>query len=169
MRESHEKAEVFGSLRGLDEEFAGMGAEIRPGEASEGEIPETSEKREETRTIPFYPDLAISEATAVFWILSALSFLVIFFPAQLEVKANPMVTPAGSKPEWYFLFLYAFLRFVPPAIGVMAPIIGTGLLFLLPWLDRNPERSPDKRVLALLGGTILLTIIAVLTVIGYSQ
>ncbi len=169
MLESQKKTEIFGPSGKIAGEIARFDAEPLLSEKPEGEGSEARVERDLLKTIPFYPDLAISEATAIFWTLCLLSFLVIFFPAQLEVKANPMITPAGSKPEWYFLFLYAFLRFVPPAIGVLTPIIGLGLLLLLPWLDRNRERSPNKRILALLGGAVLFAVIAVLTAIGYSE
>ncbi|MCL5291515.1 MAG: hypothetical protein M1548_03170 [Actinobacteria bacterium] len=126
-------------------------------------------KDDAEKTVPFFPDHAISEATAVFLMLSFITFLVIFFPAHLDVKANPMVTPAGSKPEWYYFAFYAFLRLVPPLVGVLVPVIGTGLLFFLPWLDRNPERAPGERVFAMFGSLVLLAIVVILTLIGYLE
>lgn len=120
-------------------------------------------------TVPFYPDHAISEATAVFIILSLVSVLCIFFPVILDIKANPMVTPAGSKPEWYYLFLYAFLHFVPPLVGVLAPLVGVGILFFLPFLDRNPERNPRHRIVAITGAILLLAVIGILTIVGYLE
>lgn len=122
-----------------------------------------------TDAVPFFPYLILSQATAVFVVLTVISILTIFAPIHLDIKANPMVTPEGSKPEWYFLFLYSFLHYVPPLIGVVAPLVGIGLLFAMPWLDRNPERAPNQRVFALAGCVAVSVLIVVFTVIGYLE
>lgn len=117
-------------------------------------------------TIPFFPDHFMSEVTTMFLILCVYSLLCIFFPATLENRANPLVTPVGAKPEWYFLFMYAYLHYVPSMVGLFTPLVGIALLVLLPWLDRNPSRAPKKRLVALVGSFVLLAIILVLTIIG---
>jgi quinol-cytochrome oxidoreductase complex cytochrome b subunit len=117
-------------------------------------------------TIRFFPDHLISEATAVIVLLSLYTVLAIFFPAYLEGRANPNVTPPGAKPAWYFLFLYEYLHFVPPLVGTITPV---GLLVLLgawPWIDRNPSRKPRRRVIALVLAAIVVVTILTLTVIG---
>ena len=118
------------------------------------------------RTVRFFPEHFTSEVTAMFLVLSLYTFLCIILPAPLDIKADPMATPTGSKPEWYFLFLYAYLHYVPPIVGTFTPMVGVALLIFLPWLDRNPERAPSKRVIAIAGSIVLLTVIIVLTVIG---
>ena len=49
-------------------------------------------------TIRFFPDHFISEATAMILLLCVYAVLAIFFPAFLEARANPAITPVGSKP-----------------------------------------------------------------------
>lgn len=120
-------------------------------------------------TIRFFPEHFTSEVTAMVLMLSVYTVLCIFFPAPLDIKADPMATPEGSKPEWYFLFLFAYLHFVPPIVGTFTPVVGTVLLMLLPWLDRNPERAPRKRMVAIVGSIVLLGVIVGLSILGYLE
>lgn len=117
-------------------------------------------------SVPFFPDHFVSEVTAILWIICLISVLTIFAPVGLEMKANPFNTPVGVRPEWYFLFLYSLLLFVPPIISILVPLVGGLLLTLLPFLDKNPGVKLSKRKIALSACMILLTIIITLSVIG---
>jgi cytochrome b6-f complex subunit 4 len=117
-------------------------------------------------TMRFFPDHFLSEAAAMLMLLSLYAVLAIFMPAGLETRANPNVTPVGIKPEWYFLFLYALLHYVPVVVGVIMPLVGFGLLGALPWLDRNPERAPRKRVIAIVASLLVLAGVIALSIIG---
>ena len=46
------------------------------------------------------------------------------------------------------------------------PLVLILLLFFLPFYDRNPERNPRQRPIAMAGGTALVALILVLTVLG---
>ncbi|MCL4498873.1 MAG: hypothetical protein M1335_01345 [Chloroflexi bacterium] len=160
LMETEEEVEIPGGVR--------LGGHVKPLPAEPDGIKDIPGQEDgPEKTIPFFPDHFISEATAVFLMLCVLTVLCIFFPAFLDIKANPSVTPLGSKPEWYFLFLYAFLHFVPPLVSVLAPIVGVILLVFLPFLDRSPERAPNKRIVAISGSMIILTMILILSYVGY--
>lgn len=117
-------------------------------------------------TIRFFPDHFLSEGTAMILLLCLYSVLCIFAPAFLEVRANPAVTPEGSKPAWYFLFLYKFLHFVPPLVGTLTPVALLVLLGAWPFLDRNPSRKPRRRLFALGLAAVVIVGILTLTVMG---
>jgi len=117
-------------------------------------------------TIRFFPDHFISEATAMILLLCVYSVLAVFLPAFLDIRANPAVTPAGSKPEWYFLFLFAFLHYVPPIVGTLAPMALLVFLGAWPWIDRNPSRTPRRRIFALALAAVVVVVILALTVLG---
>ena len=117
-------------------------------------------------TIKFFPDHVISEATAVLVLLIVYTLLAIFIPGHLDIKSDPSMTPEGSKPEWYFLFLFALLHYVSPVVGTLAPMVGLVFLALLPWLDRNPERAASKRKFAISACLVLLAGIGYLSYIG---
>jgi ubiquinol-cytochrome c reductase cytochrome b subunit len=119
------------------------------------------------KLLPFFPNYVLDEFIAWYIMLAILVVLASLFPAGLEEPANPLHTPEHTKPEWYFLFLYQWLKFVPRIVGVIAPLIGGVLLFLLPFIDRNPYLPAYRRPIAVTIG--LLTVIAVigLTIWGW--
>ncbi len=63
--------------------------------------------------MPFFPNYILDEIIAWYVMLAALIVLASLFPAGLEEPADPLRTPAHTKPEWYFLFLYQGLKVHP--------------------------------------------------------
>src|SRR6059058_4235409 len=103
--------------------------------------------------------------------LVVIIFLAIIFGAELGPKADPSTTTYTPRPEWYFFFLFELLRVVkPPALVFMAtvgiPTVCMVLLFLLPFIDRNPERNPLRRPIATLAGITVIAAMAYLTIEG---
>lgn len=125
------------------------------------------EEEKEKKPIPWFPNFVITEVIVMYIMLAVLIILASMFPSGLEERADPLRTPPEAKPEWFFLFLYAFVKKVPPLVGVAAPIVGAVFLIFLPFLDRNPERHPRKRVVAMTLGTLVMIAILGLTVWGY--
>ena len=133
------------------------------------------EYREED-TIPFFPNYIILEVIVSFLILALLIVLASLLPIGLEEKADPFSTPQHIKPEWYFLWIYQFIK-VPPLIigpgvlaelaGIFIPAIGILLLILLPFLDRKPERRPSKRRLAMVITVLILAVFVALSIWGW--
>jgi len=65
--------------------------------------------------------------------LAVLAVLAAFFPAELGQKADPFApAPAGIKPEWYFMFMFQTLKYLPSHIlgleGDIVGILGFGTL-----------------------------------------
>ena len=127
-----------------------------------------SEKQEEN-SVPFYPDHISVEAKVAlgFGILVVLTgVLGLFFPVGLGAPADPMNTPIHVKPEWYFLFLYQLLQFIPKTIGATAPVIAILLLAIWPFLDPKPDSTKkSSRIRIWVSAAIILIIIA-LTIWG---
>ena len=60
----------------------------------------------------------------------------LFLEPENYIPANPLVTPAHIKPEWYFLWVYAILRAIPNKLGGVAALFGAILILaFLPFLD----------------------------------
>jgi mono/diheme cytochrome c family protein len=75
------------------------------------------------------------------------------------------------RPELFFFFLFEVLRVIkPPALVPLAtigvPTIGMILLFLLPFVDRGPERRPERRPIATLTGILVIAAMGYLTYEG---
>jgi len=133
------------------------------------------EYREED-TIPFFPNYVILEVIVSFVVLAALIVLASLLPSGLEEKADPFNTPQHIKPEWYFLWIYQFIKLpsyvLGPGLaaglsGILIPAIGVVLLIILPFLDRKPERHPRKRKLAMAITGLILAIFVALSIWGW--
>jgi quinol-cytochrome oxidoreductase complex cytochrome b subunit len=142
---------------------AGETAEASTGSEAGGEEP----ARPKRRVIPFVPDYMLDEVIAWYFVLGAIVVLASIFPAGIEEQANPLETPEHIKPEWYFLAVYEFLKFVPRIVGVLAPMVALVLLVLLPFLDRNPEVIARRRPFAIAFGVLTIVVFVVLTLMGY--
>ena len=130
----------------------------------------------EEDTIPFFPNYIILEVIVGFMLLAALIVLASLLPVGLEEKADPFSTPEHIKPEWYFLWIYQFIKLpsfvLGPGMaaglaGILIPAIGIVLLIFLPFLDRKPERKPSKRRLAMAITFVILVIFVALSIWGW--
>jgi quinol-cytochrome oxidoreductase complex cytochrome b subunit len=116
---------------------------------------------------PFFPNHFLKEVIAAYLIIGILLSLAILFSFPLEDKANPFKTPEGIKPEWYLMYAYQFLKYVPKIIGLVSMGLFALLLFFIPFLDRSPYRHPRKRKLVVSLGGIVLFLALVLGVLGF--
>ena len=124
-------------------------------------------KRAKEKGVPFFPDILFKDAAislVIFLILVALSY---FIGAPLEERADPADANYTPRPEWYFLFLFQLLKYFPgelEVVGVVVlPTLAIILLFLLPVLDKRPERHFLKRLWVISITAVLLVSVVFLT------
>ena len=132
----------------------------------------------------FFPDFVYRELAVWSFCLILLAFLAVFYPfdsvfipLELQEKASAFdPTPLGIKPEWYFMFMFQTLKFLPPIIlffegevlGIAAfSLCGAALLFW-PFIERKSRRGQRQPLVYILGIAALIFIV-VLTVIGYTR
>src|SRR3954470_23125811 len=95
----------------------------------------------------FWPDQVLKDAVACMAVLAAVLFLIILPRlsgldpgAELGSPADPSENYSAARPEWYFLFLYQFLKYFPGGTEVWGAIVIPGLLvlflFLMPFLGK---------------------------------
>jgi quinol-cytochrome oxidoreductase complex cytochrome b subunit/mono/diheme cytochrome c family protein len=121
---------------------------------------------------PFWPKQVLKDAVLALVFLIGLGLWCAFVPAPLGLQADP-AKPYEARPEWYFMFLFQLLRYFQGPYEVVGtfvlPLAFFLVLFFWPFLDRNPQRDPRRRPLAitLLGagtvGLVGLTIVANVT------
>jgi len=117
--------------------------------------------------IPFFPHHVLKEGIVFCLLVAVLLTLIVGWPIELGEKANPLSTPVGIKPEWYFLPTYQLLKYFPKMIGLLVSLVPPLLLLLWPFLDRSPERHPKKRRVALAIGITALALAIVFGVLGH--
>jgi len=132
------------------------------------------EKQEPVRVrgLPFFPHFLLREVVVMCLIAGMLILLASIYPASLLKPADPFDTPSPIFPEWYFLYVFGFLKFwtwdlgpVPAKIvGVTVPmVLWYGLLILVPFIDRNPSTDIRKRKVAVALGVMALAAVLYFT------
>ncbi len=128
------------------------------------------------RVMPFLPNFLLRDVIGWLSALVILLALAAIFPAELGQKVDPFEpAPIGIKPEWYFVFMFQTLKYLPSFIlgleGEVVGIIGFGLgglfLLLIPFLDRGAARDKPSRLFTWIGLAIILYILW-LTYLGYT-
>nr|WNH20086.1 cytochrome b [Exallias brevis] len=122
--------------------------------------------------ISFHPYFSYKDLVGFAALLIALISLALFSPNLLGdpdnfTPANPLVTPAHIKPEWYFLFAYAILRSIPNKLGgVLALLFSILVLMLVPILHTSKQRSLTFRPFTQFLFWVLIADVLILTWIG---
>ena len=145
-------------------------------------VPMDVEKRQADRplrSMPFLPNFLLRDLVgwlAALGVLAGLAALLpegdgFFVKLHLGTKADPFgATPAGLKPEWYFLGMFYVLKLLPghifgiewlegELVGVLAFSL-IGVLFLaVPFLDRKAARGERSRIFPVLGVVALVCLV----------
>jgi quinol-cytochrome oxidoreductase complex cytochrome b subunit len=110
----------------------------------------------------FFPEQVFKDTVGI-----AIAFIILFAMAvvakvPLERLADPTDTAYIPRPEWYFLFLFQFLKFFKGSLEVVGSVVLPGIavltLFLIPFIDRGPMIRLGKRTFAI--AFVLLAAIA---------
>jgi cytochrome b6 len=127
------------------------------------------------KTMPFFPNFILRDLLLWLVVLNLLAILAVFFPAELGIKADPLApAPAGIKPEWYFLFMFQTLKYIPGyVLFIEGEILGiflfglAGVLWVLvPFWDKKSEQGRQNKLVNYLGIFAVMFII-VMTIVGW--
>jgi len=141
-----------------------QGMSLPPGEAES-----------KVKTMKFLPNFLLRDAMGWLLAVGLLAALSAVFPWELGQKADPFASaPAGIKPEWYFLFLFQTLKYIPAKIafidgevlGVLVIGLGAALWVFVPFLDTKAARGEKSPLFTAIGWALVVYIV-VMTVIGY--
>jgi len=130
-------------------------------------------KQAKQKGVKFFPDIIYSDLIVSFGLFILLIGLATFFGVAHEPRVDPEDTAYIPRPEWYFLFLFQFLKYIPGKIEwigtTIIPLVAILVLFLLPFIEHNPNRHWRKRIIGIsvmgviVVGIVGLTISAVVT------
>jgi len=102
---------------------------------------------------------------AAFIVLAVATCAAYFGPFGPTGQPDPTIIQTAPRPDYFFLWLYAVLSFLPPSMETPAlligPVIVIGALLLLPFLSGEGEKSWRRRPIAVL--TILLVAVTLAT------
>lgn len=138
--------------------------------------PDVERQSKEKKVMPFFPNFLLRDLVGWLTALAILAALAAFIPAELGKKADPFQpAPVGIKPEWYFMFMFQTLKFLPSYIlgieGEILGVLGFGLgglfLALIPFLDRRTARGETSRLFTWIVIAIIVYMV-VLTYLGYT-
>jgi cytochrome b6 len=133
------------------------------------------DEEHERKTMPFFPNFMLRDVLLWLIVLNVLAVLAVFFPWELGRKADPFASaPAGIRPEWYFLFMFQSLKYVPPRILFLdGEVLGIGLFgvagliwLLVPFWDRKSARGLRGRGISYIGIGVVVYIL-VFTILGW--
>lgn len=129
--------------------------------------------REKQSGVHFYPDIIYKDLVVSFALFMLLVGLAVFVGVPNEPPADPNDTSYVPRPEWYFLFLFQMLKYFPGQIEwlgtAILPALAVAVLFLLPFIDKNPRRYWKHRktgvavMSVIVIGMVALTTLAVAT------
>jgi cytochrome b6 len=138
--------------------------------------PAVEDEARRRRPMRFFPHYALRDLLGWLLALGVLGALAALFPWELGAKADAFApAPKDIRPEWYFVFMFETLKFVPggSVLGLeyeAIPILGFGaaalLLVLVPFLDRGVVRrgrSPGFTA----AGVVALVYLVAMTCWGY--
>ncbi len=92
----------------------------------------TAKKPEERADGVFWPDQVLRDAVACLAVMAAVLFFVIRTGgASLGAPADPSEPYAAARPEWYFMFLFQWLKYFPSGTEVLGAIIIPALVVTL--------------------------------------
>lgn len=129
-----------------------------------------SDERAKLGSETFYPRQVFMDAVVMLLLFVIVVALALGVKFPLADKANPADTSFIPVPEWYFLFYYQLLKYVRGPLEPLAtwvlPTLFVLLLLFWPFIDRNPDRRPAARPVALGAGALFLVV--VFTLLGIS-
>jgi quinol-cytochrome oxidoreductase complex cytochrome b subunit len=130
---------------------------------------------EKKREIPFFPNFLLKDALLWLIALNILLYMAVFMPAEMGIKADAFSpAPEGIRPEWYFMFMFQTLKFIPghvifiegEVLGVLFFAVIAIAWLLVPVWELKRISIFGIRPMTVIG-IVAIVYIVVMTLIGY--
>jgi ubiquinol-cytochrome c reductase cytochrome b subunit len=121
--------------------------------------------------VPFVPDAAWKDAVfAAAIILAVIACALFFGPFGPSGQPDPTIIQTAPKPDFFFLWIYAVLAYLPPELETpflfIAPTIVIGAMLLLPLVAGEGEKHWSRRPVAVLMVSVIAVALGVFTHLG---
>jgi ubiquinol-cytochrome c reductase cytochrome b subunit len=121
--------------------------------------------------VPFFPAAISKDLIFSAFVLSAILFCAILFgPVVPEGVPDPTLIDTVPKPDFFFLWIYAALALLPAYMETFllltAPVVGAIILFAIPFVSSEGEKSAARRPVAVLSVIMIVLVLGVLNYLG---
>jgi ubiquinol-cytochrome c reductase cytochrome b subunit len=121
--------------------------------------------------IPFVPEAVWKDILFSGFILLSIAACAVYFgPFGPGGQPDPTIIQTAPRPDFFFLWLYALLSFLPSSaetpILLIGPAIGIIVLLVLPFVAGEGEKSWKRRPIAVLAILLLAVALGTLTHLG---
>jgi cytochrome b6 len=128
---------------------------------------EIARKQTRRAEIPFVPNYLLRDMLGWTLALGLIILLASLFPWGVGEKADILKpAPAHIRPEWYFIFMYQTLKYVPKVVGVFGFAVAGIIWILLPFFDTKSNRGIPNRLYTAIG-IVVVAYMIVMTAVGY--
>jgi ubiquinol-cytochrome c reductase cytochrome b subunit len=122
-----------------------------------------------TKGVPFVPFAVWKDILFSGFVLLSIAGCAVFFgPFGPGGPPDPTIIQTAPRPDFFFLWIYALLAFLPPAVEttliLTAPVVGIALLLLLPFFAGEGEKSWKRRPIA-----VFVVLLAAVTLGSFTQ
>lgn len=128
-----------------------------------------SENHEKSETV-FFPNFLFREAIAALIIVAVIITLALMHPVKVGDPADPSDSSFKPRPEWYFMAPFYLLKIFPSSLEIVPTVVGPALLFIglmvFPFFDKDEERHPKKRPVAMAIMTVGVLMTVAFTILG---
>jgi ubiquinol-cytochrome c reductase cytochrome b subunit len=124
-----------------------------------------------TKGVPFVPYAVWKDIFFSGFILLSIAVCAIYLgPFGPSGQPDPTIIQTAPRPDFFFLWLYAVLSFLPPSaetpLLMIGPAIGIVVLLLLPFFAGEGEKSWKRRPIAVLTILLVAVMLGSLTQLG---
>jgi ubiquinol-cytochrome c reductase cytochrome b subunit len=121
--------------------------------------------------VPFVPYAVWKDVFFSGFILLSIAACAVFLgPFGPSGQPDPTIIQTAPRPDFFFLWLYAVLSYLPPSaetpILMIGPAIGIVALLLLPFIAGEGEKSWKRRPIAVLTILLVAVMLGSLTQLG---
>ena len=121
--------------------------------------------------VPFVPYAVWKDVFFSAFILLSIAACAVFLgPFGPSGQPDPTIIQTAPRPDFFFLWLYAVLSYLPPSaetpILMIGPAIGIVALLLLPFIAGEGEKSWKRRPIAVLTILLVAVMLGSLTQLG---
>ena len=121
--------------------------------------------------VPFVPSAVGKDILFSGFILLSIAICAVYFgPFGPGGQPDPTIIQTAPRPDFFFLWLYALLSFLPPSaetpILLIGPAVGIVVLLVLPLVAGEGEKSWKRRPIAVLTTLLIAVTLGTLTHLG---